>query len=86
MILKMSKHYIDTRQSQFAYGKKDCKVNIYAAEQILLPVKRFLFLTTNENFSFNFRNDARTVLLKAEKVKSLEVVEEAQDIKENEGI
>ena len=68
MIIKMSKHHIDTHHNQFSYNSKEVKVNVYKPEQILLPLPAFLFSFRRENLAFNYYYDARNEKIKAEKV------------------
>lgn len=68
LIIKMSKHHVDTHHNQFSYNSKESLVNVYKPEQILLPVPAFLFSFKRENLNFNYYYDSKNEKIKAEKV------------------
>lgn len=68
LIIKMSKHHVDTYHNQFSYNSKESVVNVYKPEQILTPLHSFLFSFKRENLNFNFYYESKNEKVKAEKV------------------
>lgn len=68
MVIKMSKHHVNTHHNQFSYNSKESVVNVYKPEQILLPLSTFLFSFKRESLTFNYYYDSKNDKIKAEKV------------------
>jgi len=80
MVIKMTKHHMDTHHNQFSYNIKDSAVSIYKTEQISLPVTAFLFSFRRESLSFNHFDEAKNEKIRAEKVNSIENTQETANI------